>query len=228
MSVCTEQQEAIKDAGDSVDNPNVVGNYTHHRGAIETFTGDAFDIFHPTVQAVHLIDIAHALGMICRYNGHCTERYSVAEHSVHVANYLACTGWSNRVCLLGLLHDAAEAYIGDLCRPIKTMPELRPYRVVEEACQRVILEKFGLEETAEDAYRIKFADNVLTRAEAFELMSTKGEAWNWGDIPFVPRKFGFWSPTEACLRFLEAFYDLGGLNPEAIRMKASVKDQNDT
>ena len=87
----------------------------------QTFTGRKVDIFHPSPEMVDIEDIAHALSMTCRFGGHCRDFYSVAEHSVLVEQIgrhaLHCT--FSRISMLLLLHDAAEAYIGDIITPIK-------------------------------------------------------------------------------------------------------------
>jgi len=83
-------------------------------GMIRTFTGRAFRPFEPRVEDVCIEDIAHALANMCRFNGHCREFYSVAQHSVHVSDWVAAP-----YKLAALLHDAAEAYMPDFCSPIK-------------------------------------------------------------------------------------------------------------
>ncbi|MBF0612521.1 MAG: hypothetical protein HQL55_15470, partial [Magnetococcales bacterium] len=76
---------------------------------IQTFTGRQFWPLAPVLEHIHVQDIAHALSLLCRFNGHCQKFYSVAEHSLHVATILPpeLAGW-------GLLHDASEAYLADL------------------------------------------------------------------------------------------------------------------
>lgn len=68
---------------------------------------------------VCITDIVHALSLICRFGGHTSEHYSVAQHSLLVARILAALGASPEVQLAGLMHDAHEAYIGDIPTPIK-------------------------------------------------------------------------------------------------------------
>jgi hypothetical protein len=91
-----------------VSNPTRVGDW------IQTYSGRQFWPLDPRVEDVHLEDIAHALSNVCRYTGHVREFYSVAEHSVHVS-------WSCEPedALWGLLHDASEAYLADMARPVK-------------------------------------------------------------------------------------------------------------
>lgn len=93
-------------------------------GTIETFTGRAVDVVNFTPEQVDLEDIVQSLSLICRYNGHIPSFYSVAEHSVRVAWYLKKQAAPLEVQLGGLLHDAAEAYVGDMIRPLKRHPEV--------------------------------------------------------------------------------------------------------
>jgi hypothetical protein len=87
-------------------------------GIIETHSGGGFDLFSPDPDTIRLPDIAASLAHTCRFGGHCRHFYSVAHHSLHVADELADN--SPRLQLIGLLHDAGEAYLGDIPRPIKT------------------------------------------------------------------------------------------------------------
>ena len=100
---------------------------------IQTYTGKPFDIFEPDQMSINLWDIAHSLANQARFNGHTMEFYSVAQHSIIVSRLVP-----NHLDMeaIGLLHDASEAYIGDLVRPIKkSMPS---YVEVEEKIQRLI------------------------------------------------------------------------------------------
>lgn len=103
----------------------------------ETFTGKLIYPLDLEVGDIDILDIAHSLSNLCRYGGHSEEFYSVAEHSVRVS--FNCL---KKDALHGLLHDASEAYLVDLPRPIKAfMPE---YRQAEDQVQRIIAEKFKL------------------------------------------------------------------------------------
>lgn len=106
-------------------------------GFITTFTGRRYFPLAPRAEEVDVIDIARSLAMTCRYRGHCRQFYSVAEHSVLVSKSVPA-----QHALAGLLHDATEAYLGDMASPIKRyMPE---YRDIEDRNARVIAERFGL------------------------------------------------------------------------------------
>lgn len=119
------------------------GLYVDRPSSIQTFTGRV-DPLNPTVDEINIEDIAHALARQCRYNGHCNGFISVARHSIWVANRLETLHFEERVQLTGLLHDAAEAYLGDLVRPIKHSEFGLAYLKVEEVLEGVIAEKFDL------------------------------------------------------------------------------------
>lgn len=113
--------------------------------AISTYNGHAFDIFDPETWIFDLDEIAQAISNTCRFGGH-VEFYSVAEHSIRVANWLADEGYSVRTQLIGLLHDAIEAYIGDIPRPIKKTFELDGENIVdlEKSMEYSLFQTFGL------------------------------------------------------------------------------------
>lgn len=94
-------------------------------------------------EAVCLPDIAHALAQICRFGGHCKRHYSVAEHSLFVADILRSRGISPAGQLAGLLHDAHEAYSGDMPTPIKhALGE--PWREFESGVEKAVHVALGV------------------------------------------------------------------------------------
>lgn len=123
--------------------------------SITTFTGKTFDFEDPDPETICIEDIAHALSMVCRFSGQCREFYSVAQHSVLVALGLQTVvteeerrTWKmwleheKQLRQIALLHDAAEAYMGDLNRPLKRiMPQ---YGQIEDRVFEAIATKFGL------------------------------------------------------------------------------------
>lgn len=143
---------------------------------IETASGGKFHFLLPDSDSIRIKDIAHALSMIVRYTGHCKEFYSVAEHSVLCADYLERQDHPERVQLIGLLHDAAEAYISDLSKPLKQF--LPQYRILEKRIQSAIWKKFltGPPDSAE-CQAVEYADAVLLATEAKKLMPSGGEIW---------------------------------------------------
>ena len=133
---------------------------------IQTYSGRAFDPFDPDPAAICIEDIAHALANVCRFTGHTKQFYSVAQHSVEVATRLP-----PELQAAALLHDASEAYLTDLPRPIKQRPEFKFYREAEERLQRVIYQRFGLRPSLEDGSRIKHMDGRVLLLEKQRLLN---------------------------------------------------------
>lgn len=135
--------------------------------AIYTYTERVFDVLDPRGWDFHQDDIAHALSCICRYAGH-VEFYSVAEHSIRVAERLRSWGAPPDVELLGLLHDASEAYLLDIPRPIKGLVSIggRSYYDVEDELQEALFEWQGLLDTYDtDWDMVKEADLAVYEEE---------------------------------------------------------------
>jgi hypothetical protein len=112
---------------------------------ILTWTGRSVDPWDMKPEDVVLDDIAHALALQCRYAGHVPTHYSVAEHSYRGAQQLRDDGASKAVQKAFLLHDAAEAYLIDLPRPIKNRPEFDAYRAAEARLEKVIGKRFKVD-----------------------------------------------------------------------------------
>jgi uncharacterized protein len=164
---------------------------------IQTFTGKQFWPLDPRAEDVDIVDIAHSLSMQCRYNGHCREFYSVAEH---------CFRMSFRVrpenALAALLHDAAEAYLSDVPRPIK--PQLAGYKEMEHAIEKVVAEKFGVQYPWPD--EIHNADERLLADEMEALMAPPPVPWNLRFKGFYDGDFGdVMTAAEAKKAFLARF-----------------------
>ncbi len=109
---------------------------------ISTINGVEFNPTEPKLSDILIEDIAHALAYLCRANGHFKSFYSIAQHSVNCCLEAKLRGYSQRVQLACLLHDASEAYLSDITRPVKR--QLRDYCLFEEKMQELIFEKFGI------------------------------------------------------------------------------------
>lgn len=114
---------------------------TRHGDFIQTYSGRKFWPMDPRADEIHIEDIAHALSLQCRYAGHCLRFYSVAEHSVLMAWWLF-RNVGPGAALQGLLHDASEAYLVDVPRPVK--PHLAGYKDAEARVMAAVRERFGL------------------------------------------------------------------------------------
>lgn len=113
---------------------------------MQTFTGRAFYPMDPRPEDIDILDIGHHLGMICRYGGAVSKFYSVAEHSVLLAKYvLEKKPGDTQLALQALLHDAAEAYICDIPRPLKRCAGMAGYAEIEMAVEEAIQAHFGLQ-----------------------------------------------------------------------------------
>lgn len=180
-----------------------------------TFTGLQFWPLDPRPEEVCIRDIAHHLAHICRFNGACRVHYSVAQHSVMVADLLP-----DELKLWGLLHDATEAYVGDMVRPLKrNMPA---FCSVEDLVWVAIREKFQLHLPGGEYWLpvagttpisigagqyIKHADNVALMTERRDLMVKSPKSWNTKEEP-VPEPIIPLDPSAAEKLFLETFDDL--------------------
>ena len=127
---------------------------------ITTYTGLHFYPTEPNPDGLRMEDIAHALSLLCRGNGHTKTFFSVGQHCLHCAREAQARGYSRRVTLACLLHDASEAYLSDVPRPFKqSMPQ---YRVLENRLLDVIYTKFlGTPLTDEEAALVKQIDNDM-------------------------------------------------------------------
>lgn len=127
---------------------------------ITTYTKKHFTIMEPQMEDIDINDIAHALSLMTRANGHFSQFYSVGQHCVECAYEAMERGYSSAVALGCLLHDGSEAYMADITRPLKQhMPE---YLVAEEKLQNMIYEKFlGALPTKEEAVQIKSVDDAM-------------------------------------------------------------------
>jgi len=213
-TICLDDQEAITQLQDVISaanaliNPNVLNfpklSITADRCGIELRTSEEhmFDLLNPQAQAFDITDIAHHLSNICRFNGATTSHYSVAQHSVLVSRivppYLA---------LAGLMHDAAEAYVGDLPSPLKAL--LPDYQDIENNILQTIFEKVGINFPYHN--EVKRADLVALATEARDLLKPIGEEKQWEslsgispcDIAITPM-----TQQEAEAAFLARYFEL--------------------
>lgn len=140
---------------------------------IQTFTGRQFFIEDPRPEDVDIRDIAHALSMICRFTGHVSRFYSVAEHSLLVAKNLPV-----KYQAFGLLHDASEAYLTDVSGPLKSLVALAEYKNLEIRATQCIFARFGLPFWIPE--QVKSIDRSALVAERNALFSLpEGAVWSW-------------------------------------------------
>lgn len=154
----------------------------------QTYTGKQFFPLDPAGSDLDIVDIAHALSNVCRFNGHASRHYSVAEHSILVALHVANDDErpDAQTVLAALLHDASEAYLCDIPRPLKMMPEMAPYREMEARLEHAIAARFGLPYPMPEI--VQCHDMRALATEYRDIVPVKGAPWNlgvepWGDIP---------------------------------------------
>ncbi len=178
-------------------------------GWIQTFTGRKFSPLAPRPEDVDIRDIAHALAMKCRFNGHCSPFYSVAEHSVRVSWLLEQQG--KREALWGLMHDAAEAYLPDLGGPIKKHFHLHDgahtesFDTAEDRLLATIATALKFEPIHYES--VREADRTLLVTEARDLLGPPPEPWNMPQIPLEER-IEPWPSSQAESAFLKCFAEL--------------------
>lgn len=166
---------------------------------IQTFTGRKFWPIDPRAEEVNIDDIAHALSMLCRYSGHCLRFYSVAEHSVHVAQWLFDNGYPYETILAGLLHDATEAYVADVPRPLKQ--SLPTYKDAESRVWGAIAARYGLD--AELPAEVHEADNRILADEIQQ--NLKPMEWHANHDDPLGVELQFWTPAQAEHEFIKFF-----------------------
>ena len=208
-----------------------------HGDWIQTYSGRQFHPLDPSADEIDIVDIAHALSNVCRFNGHCARHYSVAEHSVLVMAItealLAKMIGSPSVMRIthggfgppvrtpqgealafALLHDASEAYLADIAAPLKRLPEFEGYLKIEAHVQRTIEQALigPGKLTDEEAGLVRKADLVALSYEKDRLMLPPPKSWgdlpDWHEFEFLRQwRIGL-SPREAAQAFATAATDL--------------------
>lgn len=166
---------------------------------IQTISGKMVDPFAMRPEDLSVPDIAHALSQLCRFTGHTSRFYSVAEHSVHVS-YLV----PGHFALAALLHDASEAYLNDIAAPIKARPDFAFYRAAEDRLLALVLRHFTGWEGEGLPTEVKIADYAMLHLEAVHLMAAP-----WAEPEWIHRAAGTrlrcWKPGDARKAFIDRF-----------------------
>jgi hypothetical protein len=167
---------------------------------ILTHSGRQFDLARPTAAMISPHDIAHALANLCRFNGHTRTHYSVAQHSLLVASLVPA-----KHQLVALLHDATEAYVGDMTRPLKAL--LPSYRVAEETVWKAVCDRFNIDPVLPEC--VVRADLVALATERRDLMPHHPGDWEClHGIPPMPEAINPLSAPEASMKFFSRLMDL--------------------
>lgn len=177
--------------------PSIVG-----RGPwMTTQSGRQFYPYDPRPDEILIEDIAHGLSLLCRYNGQCSTFYSVAQHSVLVSLIVP-----KEYALWALLHDAAEAYIGDMIRPLKHGVIGIVFQQVENRILHAIAERFELDKMMPETV-IK-ADNIMLATEVRDLLPGQKKFWSNHKEKPHPTSVESWAPGFARDTFLARYYAL--------------------
>lgn len=184
---------------------------------IQTYSGRRFNPTKPNPDAIVIQDIAHSLSMQCRFSGHCKKFYSVAQHSVLVS-YIC----DSQDALWGLLHDASEAYLVDVPRPVKRSGMIEGYLQMEKVMQAAVCKRFGL--PLVEPRGVKKADTQLLSTEARDLMSPLHSDWQETE-PALPFKIEAWGPDRAKDMFMKRFFELTGADASHYQHYLAYKDQ---
>jgi 5'-deoxynucleotidase YfbR-like HD superfamily hydrolase len=162
--------------------------------------------FDPAPDEIDIADIARALGNQCRFGGHCRVFYSVAQHSVIVSELVEQRGGDAEDVFAALMHDASEAYLGDMPHPIKHRSPLgAAFKAAEAHLEAAIRDRFGIRA---DVPEIKRADRALL---ATERRVFSAESWHWPELDGVEPldlRLEAWPPDEAARAFAARFAEL--------------------
>lgn len=185
-------------------NRTAVVNGRDYTGYIATFTGNVIAPLTPDPADIHIEDIAHSLSLQCRFTGHTRYHYSVGQHSWAVS-WLVPDDYR----MWGLLHDATEAYLSDIARPIKSLwPE---YKGMEDKIMRAVAERFGLSPEFPMPQYVADVDDLLLGNEIKHLMPAHEVYQRWGTYPDIPKSYlAEMTPRTVEKLFLERYYELGG------------------
>lgn len=168
---------------------------------IQTNSGVKFDFLNVTEEMININDIAHSLSLICRFNGHCKEFYSVAEHSYWLSRYVLDTTNDKKKAREALLHDAAEYVIADIAKPIKA--SLPQYRIIEKGIEKVIATKFSLDYPMENW--LKALDTRMLKTEKYQVMNVTSIPWEIDVIETLPINVMFYPPKVMKELFIDQF-----------------------
>lgn len=183
---------------------------------LSTHSGKRFHPLAPRVGDVEITDIGYSLSKLCRFNGHVMKFYSVAEHCVRVSDYIRVNlHESSQLALFGLLHDAAEAYIGDMAAPLKR--EMKDFQHIEAGIMGTILVALGFPALVDLQSHavVKWVDRRFLATEASQLLSDAGTSvsdWvgpeEFSKLVIPGYDISPWAPDYAAGVWLSRYFEL--------------------
>ncbi len=149
------------------------------RTTIHTYTGEVIDLLDVQPHNIHIEDITKSLGCTRRFNGHTLESastpWTVLHHSLYVSDMLFARGCTRQTVVAALLHDAHEAYIGDIATPVKNIiAETDAYHQLVESIDAAVAARFGFDPALFHCDAVRDADATALRVEAYNLLETSG------------------------------------------------------
>lgn len=189
--------------------------HDYKSGTFQTATGRTIDLLNPTLQQISIDDIGHALSNLCRFGGHTYPFYSVAQHSCLVAALAPPP-----LKLAALLHDASEAYLGDVIKPLKSLLGAT-YTTLEDEFMQVIGDKFGIPQSdfaavlEYDLRALEIEDEALRQRKYSSLIFTMENYgllhgnWAW-TAPVAEHEF---------LNFFLEYFDHGNIPTPVARIR---------
>lgn len=180
-----------------------IDSYGCLNNTIKVASGHYVDLLNPDPATIDIESIAKALSKICRFGGHCPRFYSVAEHSILACNLALNDGVRGKELMAVLLHDAAEAYIGDMVKPLKVLMD--QYRESEEKVEAAVAKRFNVNF---NLFRgtIKRYDRAMLKAEKMFFWPHDTEEWSgFGEIEEVDVEIKALQPDDVERQFLLSF-----------------------
>lgn len=161
--------------------------------------GGYMNLLNPDPKLIDLQSIAVSLSRICRFGGHCPKFYSVAEHCVHATELAYRDGVRGNDLRAILMHDATEAFLGDMIKPLKNL--LPEYSVIESSFERAVGSAFNIR-FSDHSDIVKHYDRVMLKAEKENMWPDDASQWlGFANLPDRPVQLQFWNPELAAAKF---------------------------
>lgn len=177
------------------------------KNTIKVSAGHYVDLASPDPETIEIKSIAAALSKTCRFGGHCPKYYTVAEHCIHAVGLAFQDHVTCDVLRTILLHDATEAYVGDVVKPLKAM--LPEYQVIESNIEQAVSARFNVDFVRYGDV-VKRYDRLMLKAEKIQMWPEDREEWfGFAGLEHRPVNFQYWSPSVAEEEFLKLAATLG-------------------